>query len=141
MKEMNDTDDRHGKSALAKYGPLGAICFVLAAIILGLVVTSPKNGSETTATTVNSSPAAGELPEGVLPWAVAEAQGKTEEIDWGARCDTTKGVLALPVVPAPSCYAPYDGPSGGVSSTGVTADSIKVVVYLAQENDPVLSFI
>ena len=141
MKEMNDTDDRHAKSALAKYGPLGAVCFVVVAIILGLVVTSPKNGSETTATTVKSSQAGGELPEGVLPWAVAKAQGKTEEIDWGARCDTTKGVLALPVVPAPSCYAPYDGPSGGVSSTGVTADSIKVVVYLAQENDPVLSFI
>ena len=30
---------------------------------------------------------------------------------------------------------------GGATSTGVTADSIKVVVYLPQANDPILSFI
>jgi hypothetical protein len=37
--------------------------------------------------------------------------------------------------------APYDGPAGGATATGVTDDAIKVVVYTPMENDPVLEFI
>jgi len=142
MKDMTDSGDAKSKSALAKYGPLGAICLVVAAIVAGLVLTSPKKDSEqAVTTTVASSIANAKLPPGVVPWGLAKAEGRTEDIDWGARCDTSKGVLALPVSPPPACYAPYDGPSGDASSTGVTSDAIKAVVYTAQENDPVLSFV
>ena len=142
MKEMSESGSRETMSVWAKYGPLGAICAVLLAVIVGLVVTAPNQDSQSAAPpTVSSGGTAAQLPAGVLPWEVAKAEGKTEEINWGDRCDTSKGVLALPVTPAPTCYAPYEGPTGGASATGVTADAIKVVVYTAQEDDPVLSFI
>ena len=57
------------------------------------------------------------------------------------RCDTEIGKLALPLFPQQDCFAPFSGDNGGATSTGVTADTIKVVVYLPQENDPVLKFI
>ncbi|MEX0768659.1 MAG: hypothetical protein WD029_09325 [Microthrixaceae bacterium] len=142
MKDMKDPVESNSKSALAKYGPLAAISVVVIAIVVGLVVTSPnKEADLATTTTVASNSPKQKLPEGVIPWSLAQAEGKTESIDWGARCDTSKGVLALPVTPPPACYAPYEGPDGGASSTGVTAESIKAVVYTAQENDPVLSFV
>ena len=142
MKEMSESGSRETMSVWAKYGPLGAICAVLLAVIVGLVVTAPNQDSQSAAPpTVSSGGTSAQLPAGVLPWEVAKAEGKTEEINWGDRCDTSKGVLALPVTPAPTCYAPYEGPTGGASATGVTADAIKVVVYTAQEDDPVLSFI
>ncbi len=39
------------------------------------------------------------------------------------------------------CYAPFTGSNGGATAQGVTATSIKVVVYLPEQNDPALSYI
>ena len=50
-------------------------------------------------------------------------------------------MLAMPLTPPPECFAPYTGPPGGATDTGVTDDTVRVVVYTTQENDPVLSFI
>ena len=82
-----------------------------------------------------------QLPPDVLPISVAEARGELDDIEWGARCDVEQGVLAMPLSPPPECFAPYDGPGGGATATGVTDDAIRVVVYTSQENDPILSFI
>lgn len=43
--------------------------------------------------------------------------------------------------PQPDCFKPFTGDNGGATATGVTADTIKVVVWLAQPEDPVLKFI
>jgi len=145
MKAMSGPGRPGRPSVIARFGPLAGICVTLIAVVGVLVATTPgdtieaasQGGSQGTPTTADEQ----ELPNGVLPWSVAEARGETGDIDWGERCDTTKGVLALPVSPAQGCFAPFDGPNGGATSAGVTEDAIKVVVYLAQDNDPVLSFI
>ncbi len=76
-----------------------------------------------------------------LSFAKAKSEGKADTIDWGKRCDTELGLLALPLFPQQQCFAPFSGDNGGATTTGVTTDTIKVVVYLAQPNDPVLKFI
>ena len=51
-----------------------------------------------------------------------------------ANCDTARGRLALPVHVSPPCTAAYDGANGGSTYQGVTADTIKVAIYVAQAN-------
>jgi hypothetical protein len=142
MKSMSDPESEHRVNPLARWGPLIAIGVVVL-VVGALILTSGGGDDEETAETTSSAvdPATTELPENVLPFSVAEERGEVDDIDWGARCDTTEGVLAMPLTPPPECFAPYDGPGGGDTATGVTNDAIKVVVYVPQENDPILSFI
>ena len=75
-------------------------------------------------------------------WADGEAAGLTEDLDWGDRCDTERGTARDPdVVGAPPCYLPFEGDNGGATDEGVTADTIKVVRYLAPEQDPIIKYI
>jgi len=133
-----------GPGVLAKWGPLAAIVAVLAVVLGVLVGTDPVGvqagePAREPGTTVGDDEQV--IPEGVLPFSLAEARGQVDEIDWGPRCDTSTGMLALPLSPNRECMAPYDGPPGGATETGVTDDAIKVVVYTAMENDPVLEFV
>lgn len=144
MKAMGPEEEPKGSSALRKWGPLAAIVVVVAVVAGFLIVgggddEEAESGPSTTAEGTDLADV--ELPNGVLPYSVAEARGTADEIDWGERCDTTEGVLALPLAPPPECFAPFEGDNGGATETGVTADAVKVVVYLPQENDPILSFI
>ena len=67
----------------------------------------------------------------------AELEGETD-VDFGPNCDPATGKLRLPTVYAPPCVVPFAGDNGGATATGVTADSVKIVVYLADpEVDPV----
>ncbi len=131
-------------SSLRRWGPFVAILSVLA-VFVGLVVVGGDDGVAVDDTVpesgVMADPATVELPEGVLPFSVAAARGEEGDIDWGPRCDTDSGRLRLPLSPPPECFAPFSGDNGGATSTGVTAETVKVVVYTPQANDPILSFI
>ena len=124
-----------------------AVVAVIAVVIVAVVLSGGSDSStSTTTTTVKGSAGAAtmadlEFPAGVMPYAKAKKEGKESTIDWGKRCDTTTGLLALPLFPQQSCFAPFSGDNGGETATGVTKDSINVVVYLAQPNDPVLKFV
>ena len=123
---------------LRRYGPMIAILAALA-VVAGVVLatrgSSPKASS-------NAATTAGEAhPTAALSWTQAAAQGKTKSIDWGSRCDTTTGKLKIPYYFAGQCYAPFAGHNGGATYQGVTAHSIKVVLYLAEPHDPVLNYI
>ena len=63
------------------------------------------------------------------------------EIDWGERCDTTRGTLAIPSFFAGACAAPYEGWNGGATDRGVTEDSIRIVWWLSQDVDPVMAYL
>jgi hypothetical protein len=68
---------------------------------------------------------------GPLTFDQAKAQGKV--VDWGPKCDTTTGKVAVPSGYAPPCVAPWKGgDNGGATAPGVTADSITVALYQAQ---------
>ena len=76
-----------------------------------------------------------------LSYQEAEAQGIEGDIDWGDRCDTSRGRLAVPDYFAPECMAPFTGDNGGATATGVTADEITLVNYVGQEGDPIIAYI
>ncbi len=140
MKAMEEPDQ--GRStALRKWGPLAAVVVVVAVVAGFLIVNRSSDDKDTSASASGSSSTSTKLPEGVMPFSVAKQEGKVDSIDWGKRCDTATGVLALPISPDPECYAPFTGDNGGDTTTGVTKDTIKVVVYQPQANDPILSFI
>jgi ABC-type branched-subunit amino acid transport system ATPase component len=71
----------------------------------------------------------------------SEAQRLGIDVDWGERCDTSTGRVAVPDFFAPECYAPFTGDTGGSTARGVTADSIKIVLYQGPENDPIIRYI
>ncbi len=141
MKAMEDPQGS-SSSALRKWGPLVAVVVVVVAVV-GLLLSRGSSDDSASSTTV--APGGGstsvDLPKGVVSYSSAKANGTAGDIDWGKRCDTDTGVLAIPIFPAPECYKPFTGDNGGATSTGVTADTVKLVVYLPQENDPILSFI
>lgn len=142
MREMTDDAAVRRVRRLARWGPLVAIVAVCGLVATLVVVGDPVTDPVDAASTVGGDAGAdAELPPDVLPFSVAEERGIVDDIDWGERCDTERGVLAMPLTPPPDCFAPYLGEGGGATDTGVTNDSVKVVVYVNQENDPVLSFI
>jgi hypothetical protein len=57
----------------------------------------------------------------------AEAEGV--EVDFGPRCDTELGRVAVPTIYAAPCVEPFEGDNGGATSPGVTEDEILVVRY------------
>ena len=63
------------------------------------------------------------------------------EIDWGERCDTDRGTLAIPSFFAGACAAPYGGWNGGATDRGVTEDSIRIVWWLPQDVDPIMAYL
>ncbi len=149
MRSMRDPDDVARTRRLARWGPT-VVLVVIFALVAGLIATTDPVSESVASGSVSSEAATGtgggssadaQLPADVLPFSVAEARGEVDDIDWDARCDVDAGVLAMPLSPPPECFAPYDGPGGGATATGVSNDSIKVVVYTSQENDPILSFI
>ena len=105
-------------------------------LMTGLVAT--VNAATSGASTAHSTKWA---PKGVLSFAQAKAEGKVKSINWGADCNTALGLYKYPSVNAMACYAPFKGSNGGATAMGVTATSIKVVVYLPEQNDPILSYI
>ena len=68
----------------------------------------------------------------------AELLGKT--VEFGQNCDTTTGRVKIPSLYAAPCVEPFTGKNPGATSPGVTADSIKVVAYVADPSkDPLLA--
>jgi hypothetical protein len=76
-----------------------------------------------------------------LSYSQAVDQGIDGDVDWGARCDTSTGRLAVPDYFAPECYAPFTGDNGGATADGVTADEITIVYYEGPNADPIISYI
>ena len=91
-------------------------------------------------TTPPDDPFAGSpLPQGVMSFSVAQDLGL--DLDFGERCDPETGSVAVPDFFAPECYLPFSGDNGGATARGVTADTIRIVYWIAQDQDPVLSYI
>jgi hypothetical protein len=131
-------------AAIKRYGPVAAIVAVIA-VVAAVVAFTGSGGDEPAATTTDDggyryvAPWGAEvvLPAGVLPYSFAESAGI--DVDWPDTCDTDTGRVKLPTVFAAECYAPFDGDNGGATATGVTADTIRVVLYESPDDDPVLN--
>ncbi len=75
----------------------------------------------------------------MLSFSAAAAAGI--DVDWGERCDTTTGRLAVVDYFASECYAPFTGDNGGETDQGVTADTVKIVFYQGPEDDFIIRYI
>ena len=104
--------------------------------------TEPSGTSDAGATTV---PIDSTVPSGAITFPLtfqqAEEQGIVDQIDWGDRCDTTSGQIAVPDFFAQPCMAPFAGDNGGATDQGVTADQITIVYYEGQQADPIIAYI
>jgi hypothetical protein len=54
-----------------------------------------------------------ELPDGVMPFSVAEAEGTVDDIDWGERCDVEARPVRLPELLRRRVLRPFEGDNGG----------------------------
>jgi hypothetical protein len=154
---------------LRRWGPVAGVV-VLAAVVGGLVVLtrgSDDNSSATTtaassvaaatvagstsvAATGSTTPSAETTVAGTtapakvtypMSFAQATQAGLADTIDWGKRCDTSTGKLAVPDFFAQPCFAPFTGDNGGATAPGVTGDAINIVYYEGQETDPIIAYI
>lgn len=120
-------------SGLRRWGPIAAIVVVLA-VVAGVVVASGGDDEASPSDTT----AGGGAPSEAISWSQAQADGL--DVTFPDTCDPETGRVRMPYYFAPECFADVDD-NGGATAPGVTADSIKVVVYVAPDADPVLDFI
>ena len=147
-----------GSKSLKKWGPIGAL-IVIIVIVVAIVVSSGgdknKSASDTAAPVTSEAPVDSVAPTdstatGSDTWDFPLSYAKAKEtltdaafsaIDWGARCDTELGTIAVPDFFAVACMAPFTGDNGGATATGVTADEITIVHYQGPDNDPIINYI
>jgi len=126
---------------MKRYGALLAIVVVAVIVIAVVVVSKSTTKSSSSSATTTTAASSAFHPAGVLSFSTAKAEGKLGSVDWGARCDTSRGKYAFPYESAGECYAPFSGDNGGSTAQGVSSSEIKVVLYLSQSNDPILNYI
>jgi hypothetical protein len=128
---MADSNSSGSSKALKRYGPIAAVAIV----VVGAIAIFGGGGDD--GDDVDTEPDPAQAQEGLpLTYQEAERAGTEGDIDWGEGCDTDRGYVAIPIRNAAPCVEPWtDDDNGGATSKGVTADSIKVVVYQG-EPDP-----
>ena len=132
-------------SSLRRWGPIAAIVLVLA-LVVGFVVTSggdDDDGEEATTTPTGDTGTTAEgngVSTGSEAISFSEAEEQGLDVTFEDTCDEDLGRIAIPYYFSPECFANVED-NGGATDDGVTADTIKVVVYLAPEQDAVLDFI
>jgi hypothetical protein len=142
-------------TALKRFGPIiGLVAAV--GIGIGVLVVSGGNDKKVSSNStpaVSSTPgtsagsASGSTPSTgptaiTYPLSFAQAKDKgITSVDWGARCNTKTGKVAVPDFFAPDCFAPFTGDNGGATTTGVTKDEITIVFYQGIPDDPIIGYI
>ena len=151
-----DNGGKKQSTALKRYGPIVAVLAVIA-IGVGALVASGGDDKKTADSTPSSTPGtslvadstpasgapSGSTPPAAITFPLSFSQAKKQgvTVDWGKRCDTTTGRVAVPDFFAAECYAPFTGDNGGAMASGVTKDEITIVYYQGIAADPIISYI
>jgi hypothetical protein len=144
----NDGSGPNRGSSLRRWGPIVGIVAVIA-VIATLVLAGGGDGDDEAETSTGETSGTGDTgsattgvgepgASGAISFSQAEEQGL--DVTFPASCDPETGRVAIPTFFAPECFADVED-NGGATDDGVTADSIKVVVYVAPESDVILDFI
>ena len=120
------TGPRRPPSPLRRYAPFLVVLFVAGVVVVAVALAGGGGDGGDGRDRGPSGATAGAGP-------VIFSEENKDRIDWGPRCDTQRGRVALPLVTALPCVKPHTGDNGGATAPGVTADAIKVVVY---QGDP-----
>jgi hypothetical protein len=143
MLPSSDGPEVDRSKVLRRWGPLAVIA-VVAVIVLAVLVVGgggSDDDDDTADGNGNGSNTEAEGPEGAVSWSEAEEAGTTDDHTWPDTCDQETGRVAIPYLLAAECYADAEGDNGGDTSNGVTGDAIKVVAYVAMEDDPIIDYI
>jgi hypothetical protein len=136
MPSSPTPSEEGGGSSLRRWGPIAAIVAVVA-IVAGVVVLSggddDDGGGDASETTIPSG-----QERGAITFAEAEEEGL--DVTFEASCNEEDGRLIFPSYFRGECYANVDD-NGGATDEGVTEDTIRVAIYLAPDDDPILDFI
>jgi len=133
MEPSTDRPDGGRSRQLRRYGPLVAI--VVIAAVVGAVVLLTSGGDNKKQTVAGGE---GNAPTGAISFSQAKKKGL--DVEFSKWCDKSTGRIAMPYFFRPECYANVKD-NGGATAQGVTKDTIKVVVYLGEEHDPIIDFI
>src|ERR687892_2367470 len=125
--------------AARRYGPIVVVLGVVAAVVVVFAGGDDDDGGDGAADGGSTSQE-DLIASGPMTWQRAEQEDVTEDIEWGPNCDTETGKIRLPTIYAAPCVEPFEGDNGGATATGVTADTVKIVVYIADpELDPLFA--
>jgi hypothetical protein len=109
---------------MKRYGPIIGIVVVIA-IIVGVVIATSGGDDDNNEANNNNSDT---ISTSGGPVMINDSN--RDSIEWGPNCDVEVGKVRIPYTWAAPCVEPFTGDNGGATATGVTADSIKVVVYI-----------
>ena len=133
------SNDSGASKALKRYGPLALVLVLVigAIVLLGGGGGDDDDTDQTTGTTSGEDGGDGGGNDDGRPMTFQEAEDAGEDVDFGPGCNEKSGRVNAPLRNAAPCVEPWkDGAdNGGATSPGVTADSIKIVVYQG-EPDP-----
>jgi hypothetical protein len=123
MEPTNRRETGTRPSAMKRYGPIIAIVVVIAIVAVVLVVAGGGGDDDNNDQASNS-------PVKTSGGPVIINDSNRDSIDWGPNCNVELGQVKIPYTYAAPCVKPFTGDNGGATSQGVTADSVKVVVYV-----------
>src|SRR3974390_342316 len=127
---------RKRRSPWARYAPIIVIVVIVA--IVGVALATRKSGKSNNNVSVGSNNgSAGTSGTTGVPLFNndAKAKGQVAKYQWH-NCDTSTGRVAIPVLNPPPCVPEFTGNNGGATAPGVTADTIRIGVYIAKP-DPI----
>lgn len=138
MQPIEDSEPESRPSALRRFGPVTAVLVVIA-LVAGFSLVGGGGGDDDASTDDSAAAQAGDLPEGVVTWSMAQA----DDIDaqFPDTCDTESGMVAIPFFFRTECIADVDGDNGGATAPGVTGDEITVVAWLPNDDDPIFALV
>jgi hypothetical protein len=118
---------------LRRYAPFLAIVVVITLIAVFLPGGGGNGSGTASRPAATGSGATGAGTTRGLPLTFPRAGASASRINWGPKCDTKTGRVAVPFSYAPPCVVPWKGGNnGGATAPGVTADTITIAVYQEQ---------
>jgi hypothetical protein len=127
------------RSPWVRYAPI-IVIVVIVVIIAVALGTRSSNDKKSNNVNVNTPPAKSGVNGVPLFYNDAKAQGVLGKYTWQPDCDTTTGLVAIPILNPAPCV-PTAADNGGATTPGVTATTIKIGVYIGKPDptyDPIL---
>src|SRR6478736_8183130 len=113
------------RNALIRYAPFLAVVVIIAIVV---AIAGGKDSKKPKVKTENTAGTARVVP---ITYNEAKAAGTVDKYTWQKTCDTTTGLIAIPVQHAAPCVPAFTGKNSGASAPGVSSDSINIVFYVA----------
>jgi len=109
------------------------VVVAIVAVVIGVLSGGKSNKTVSTNTATTGKPTFADVP---ILYNEAKAAGTLAKYTWPANCDTTTGLVKIPILNPAPCVPVPKGANGGATAPGVTATTIKIGYYSAKP-DPI----